>query len=74
MEFIKYEHHGEEVWVREDLKGKHREYCLCYSCKKLNLEDQSKNCSIANLLYAVDIAMNITTPVWECPLFETKEE
>lgn len=29
---IEYEHHGTKVKVREDLKGKHRENCLCFRC------------------------------------------
>lgn len=38
--FVKYNHHGKEVWVREDLKGTHREHCLCFNCKKLNIENR----------------------------------
>lgn len=30
---IEYEHHGSSVKVREDLKGLHRDYCLCFRCK-----------------------------------------
>ena len=28
-----YEHHGKQVCVREDLKGKHVDYCLCWTCR-----------------------------------------
>jgi hypothetical protein len=31
---VSYEHHGHNVAVRSDLKGKHREHCLCYRCSK----------------------------------------
>ena len=29
---VEYEHHGSNVKVREDLKGKHRDHCLCFRC------------------------------------------
>lgn len=72
--FEAYIHHGEAVWVNKELKGKHREHCLCYSCERFTPEDREKNCKIANLLYAVSVAMALVTPVWECPLFEEKKE
>jgi len=68
-----YSHHGRIVKVREDLKGKHREYCLCHRCKKLNTEDRDNNCNIANTLYALDVLTGLTTPVFECPHFAEKE-
>ena len=67
---IKYNHHGVKVSVREDLKGKHREHCLCYSCKLFKPEDREANCQIANLLFEFDKLHNITTPVWECKKFK----
>ena len=69
-EFIKYEHHGKMVSVEIDQKGLHRDVCLCYDCAKFNPGVPEKNCPIANLIYAVCIAMDVTTPVWECPKFE----
>jgi|Deesub1362A_J573_1020465.scaffolds.fasta_scaffold00107_65 hypothetical protein len=69
---IRYKHHGRMVYVDEDLKGKHREYCLCFRCAKFHPEDGVKNCSIANLNYAMDVLLNVVTPVWECPRFEEK--
>jgi hypothetical protein len=69
---IKYLHHGKEVFVREDLKGLHREHCLCFRCEKLNTFDHTKNCAIAKTLYSIDILLHITTPVWECPEFKEK--
>ena len=29
--FVQYNHHGIDVVVREDLKGTHREHCLCHA-------------------------------------------
>ena len=65
-----YEHHGTTVAVRADLKGKHREHCLCHRCLRLDTEHRATNCPIANLLYAVCCLADVVTPVWECPLFQ----
>jgi hypothetical protein len=62
-----YVHHGNLVKVRYDLKGKHRDYCLCYSCEFFNPSDRAKNCKIANALYALCVDFGVVTPVWECP-------
>ena len=35
MSIVKYKHHGVNVSVREDLKGKHREHCLCWICLEI---------------------------------------
>jgi len=72
MKYIKYKHHGIDVSVREDLKGKHREHCLCWNCAKFKPEDREANCQIANLLYKFDILHNVTTPVWECKKFKER--
>ena len=66
---IKYEHHGKIMSVKEELIGKHREYCLCYECKFYD-SDSEKNCTIANALYRFDILADVTTPVFECAKFE----
>ena len=71
--FEKYKHNGIDVYVKSDLKGKHREHCLCYSCELFMPRDRQSNCPIANLLYAVDCAMGITTPIFECPEFVEKK-
>jgi len=72
---VVYAHHGVDVSVMAHLIGKHREHCLCFSCAKFNPGKPETNCSIANLLYAVCLAHNVVTPVWECPEFaEAKGE
>jgi hypothetical protein len=68
----KYQHHGIVVSVRSDLKGRHREHCLCFTCSKFTLANRDGNCSKANALYALDVAFGMTTPVWECPDFDEK--
>jgi hypothetical protein len=65
--YVRYEHHGKMVTVREDLKGKHREHCLCWTCPLFKPENRENSCPRANLLYALDVALGMTTPVWECP-------
>jgi hypothetical protein len=69
-DFIQYTHHRKLVWVAKDLKGTHREVCLCYDCTKFNPGIPENNCPIANLLYAVALAHNLVTPVFECPEFK----
>lgn len=67
-EYEKYEHHGKAVWVRADLKGKHREHCLCWSCDKMK-PGQPDHCPIATALYATCVKFGVVTPVFECPDF-----
>lgn len=69
--FEKYVHHGVEVSVQTNLKGKHREHCLCYSCD-LFKPGQSDNCSKANRLYQLCVEENMVTPVYECNEFVEK--
>lgn len=69
---IAYTHHGHKVFVRKDLKGKHKNFCLCELCKKFVPENKSKNCKIANVLYQFDVRHSLVTPVWECPVFKSK--
>ena len=63
----KYVHHGREVSVMSELKGKHWEHCLCHICGKFNPGAPETNCPNANLLYAVCLKCDMTTPVYECP-------
>ena len=69
--YEQYEHHGNLVWVRKDLKGKHRNHCLCYSCEKLDLTGKN-NCSIASDLFKKCLEHQVVIPVYECPKFEEK--
>jgi len=68
--YIRYEHHGCKVWVNKYLKGRHRKYCLCFSCGEFKPGDRDRNCPIANQLYQACVDYNIVTPVWECPNFD----
>jgi len=74
--YTKYMHHGATVSVRADLKGTHREHCLCYApCAMFHPESRTKNCKIANALFDLCVQFNLATPVFECSAFlEGKEE
>jgi len=72
--FIKYPHHTEEeVSVRKELKGRHKDFCLCYSCDKFK-PNTPENCPIANEVYTLCVQENLVLPVWECPAFEVAPE
>ena len=71
--YVEYEHHGAEVTVKEELKGKHREHCLCYDCEKFTPEDRARNCPIANAVYRNCVEFDIVTPVWECKYFKEEQ-
>jgi sarcosine oxidase delta subunit len=75
MRIVKYKHHdGEVVFVRKDLKGKHREHCLCFQCSRFFPEDRGENCVTAELVFAVDRECGLVTPVWECPFYQRKKK
>ena len=71
MTIEKYEHHGKEVSVKTELKGKHRDHCLCYGCDKFK-PDTEDNCEIANAVFENCTDFHIVSPVWECPKFQEK--
>lgn len=68
-EYEHYVHHGYIVFVRKDLKGRHREFCMCYDCDKFYPEDRNKNCKVANLVFELCRANDLVLPVWECSRF-----
>jgi hypothetical protein len=70
---LQYEHHGTMVWVREDLKGKHRSFRLCHSCARFK-PGQPDNCHIANDTYQNCVRHGLTTPVFECPAFDHRKD
>ena len=64
-----YRHHGKHVSVDSELKGKHRQHCLCYRCKRFH-PGSEVNCAIAALLYNLCKLQNLVTPVYECSSFD----
>ncbi len=68
-DFERYVHHGDRlVWVRNDLRGRHRDFCLCSDCRRFH-PGSTGNCPIAAMLYQLCINHDLVTPVWECPRF-----
>lgn len=67
--FVRYIHHDELVFVREDLQGKHRDHCLCWRCERFVPDDRDANCYIASDVYNMCLKHKLVLPVWECPLF-----
>lgn len=73
MKVIKYNHHGNNVFVLKDKQGQHRDHCLCWICGKFYPEPEvpvkavNKNCPIARILYLMCVLYKLVTPVWECP-------
>jgi hypothetical protein len=65
---VEYRHHGALVKVDEDLKGKHREYCLCWRCENFRPGGEH-NCKIAGKVFTVCVGHDLVTPVFECPEF-----
>lgn len=69
MKIEKYNHHGADVSVRSDLKGRHVEHCLCWQGCKHFAPGKPENCEIAQAVYKNCVQFNIVTPMWECPRF-----
>jgi len=67
-----YSHYGREVSVRAGLKGKHRDYCLCYNCQYFHPGTKG-NCGIAEDLFRVCCNHGVITPVWACPSFRERD-
>lgn len=72
MEVSRYEHHGADVAVITELKGQHREHCLCWACGNFKPEDREGNCEIANQLFGLCVKYNLVTPVYECAAFKER--
>lgn len=72
MKIVQYAHHGDKVWVRADLKGKHREHCLCFSCACFHPFDRANNCPIANDLSRLCQTYGLVAPVYECSEYEDR--
>jgi hypothetical protein len=69
--YEKYEHHKKEVWVKKELKGTHRECCLCFDCENFH-PFEITNCHIAQANFELCKKFNTVQPVFECPEFKEK--
>ena len=73
----KYNHHGRQVSVVSEVKGKHREHCLCHkNCIHFKPDaEREENCQYANMLYAMCCMSGgpLVTPVYECEMYEQED-
>lgn len=67
-----YNHHGKDVVVISEVKGKHRQHCLCMTCHHFTPEDRDNNCVASNALYELCREFDTVTPVYECPKYQVK--
>lgn len=73
----KYEHHGTEVSVISEFKGRHRDLCLCWQdCKKFHPSSpvEGANCPIAKAVFENCVIYDLVTPVLECARYEKGDE
>lgn len=68
----RYLHHGCDVAVVSEVKGKHREHCLCFLNCRWFKPGQVDNCQIAQMLYENAVKNSMVTPVYECRKYEEK--
>lgn len=68
--YEQYVHHNPKrpVWVRKDLRGCHRDVCLCWGCGRFT-PGRDTNCRIAQDLFRLCVDNELVTPVFECPDF-----
>jgi hypothetical protein len=66
----KYIHHGTEVSVISEVKGKHREHCLCFQDCKYFKPNTIENCEIAQTNFNLCLKYDLVTPVYECAKYE----
>jgi hypothetical protein len=70
MTVSQYTHHGVEVFVIDEMKGKHRDICLCFQgCGNFIPDNTEKNCPVAQAVFETCVMHHIVTPVLECPQF-----
>ena len=72
MKTERYTHHGTEVEVVSELRGRHREVCLCYACRHF-LPGSDDNCEIAKAVYQNCIKYGLVTPMVECPAYQASK-
>ncbi len=66
------EKNGNNVWVRDDLHNRQKEFCMCWDCRKFEPEREDKGCSIIHQVLMLAAEEKIVLPVWECAEFQQK--
>jgi len=70
--YSQYERNGAVVWVRNDLKGRQKEFCMCWDCRRFAPEREDRGCPIINEVLTLAAVKKIVLPVWECQAFQQK--
>jgi hypothetical protein len=65
----RYVHHGREVAVISEVKGRHRDFCLCFNGCDFFKPNTPENCEIAKMNFAVCKTHGLVAPVMECPKY-----
>ncbi len=67
-----HERNGVQSWVRNDLKNRQKEYCMCWDCSLFKPDQADKGC--LKIKKVLDLAQENqqVLPVWECPDFILK--
>ena len=67
-----YARSGKQAWVRSDLKGRQKEFCMCWDCRTFQPEAADKGCPTILGVLKMAAEKNIVLPVWECGEFQAK--
>jgi hypothetical protein len=70
--YEKYDKNDTSVWVRNDLKNRQKEFCMCWDCAQFQPETEHKGCPIIHAVLTLAVEKKIVLPVWECPSFQAK--
>jgi quinol monooxygenase YgiN len=59
----------EPLWVRRDIEGLQKSYCMCWKCKHFKPEQDDKGCSVIQRVLQVAAEEAVVLPVWACKSF-----
>lgn len=71
-EMVQVPNNGQPVWVRAELQGRQKEYCICWACQKFNPGAADKGCSTIFSVLRLAAEKGVILPVWACPTFAPK--
>ena len=71
-EMVRTPNNGQPVWVRDDLQGRQKEYCICWACQKFNPGAADKGCPTILAVLRLAAEKGVVLPVWACPTFVKK--
>ena len=71
-EMVRTSNNGQPVWVRDDLQGRQKEYCICWACQTFNPGAADKGCPTIFSVLRLAAEKGVILPVWACPTFVKK--